>query len=1089
MFIQAVTAGVESNIMTLDRTNGNVWIWTASPAHQLSVWSTTSDSQTVTIRGYSNSPANWKWGGAFWYTSASVIMWELNGVAQIWWHTSTLNGWSNLAINSAWGNVGIWTTTPTEKLHVAWSLRIDGATSGIRIFKNGSASIDSQLYLANAANTRAYNWQLNSDGSGLDFWTFNGSSWANQITYLANGNVGIWTTTPWAKLDVAGWNVMAQQLLYARHIEWKDWNNNSTVGDLYLQYNNNTNNTNINNGRLFVRGSDGNVGIWTTSPSQKLDVAGNANITGTMTATAFVGNGAWLTNITATSVPWSWVTGKPTTISWYGITDSATLFNNMGQPHSTQTDFNTPTDFWPRFIQWITNWPGIPSAGQYYNFALWLWSEYAYSQYAMQFAIPRVPVGWTPYPSVRFREGGTWWAWSKIYAGYADTAGTATNATQLGWVAAASYALLASPALTGTPTAPTAAVNTSTTQLATTAYVNAEIANDAPTKTWGWASGTWWINITGNAATATTSTNATNATNWQSTSHAGVYWLNNAWDWSRWYLTSNHGAPVRVGYADSAWAATNIVSSGPGTADLDAQLNSGMYGWTPTTANRPSDGYGQAIGILSAGTIQDNANNWLTQLGFGTSGNTAYFRTKVNNNSFGAWYTLLHSGNYNSYSPTLTWGWASGTWGINVTGNAATATTATNASQLWGLNPSDYARWTAWVTQTNFNTIKQPGLYQYDWWLSNTPNWSPNYRSIEIGSAGRYSQIALPWDQDSMWFRRQTDAAWSTWREVIHSGNIWSQSVNYANSAWAVAWANVTSKSLWDTARNDTNLDIWVSQYMRWKNYGNSHVIIDASQGTAPNGSAINNTNSQVAWSASYPTLMGWNGANTYWVRVDSARVSDSASSVPWSWVTGKPTTAGGYGITDVVTTSWDQTISGNKTFNNDITVVGRVITDTLVNRTVAQLSISWSIFPVASSSQKDIGATGNRWANLWLSGNANISWSVTANVYLTSSDKNLKKDITILTGSLDRILALRGYNFSWRSDSRKDIGIIAQEVEKQFPEIVHTDSHGLKSVEYANLIAPMIEAMREQQSLIEKQQQEIDTLKKSLENIQSSLR
>lgn len=62
---------------------------------------------------------------------------------------------------------------------------------------------------------------------------------------------------------------------------------------------------------------------------------------------------------------------------------------------------------------------------------------------------------------------------------------------------------LASPALTGTPTAPTAAVGNSTTQLATTAFVNAEIANDAPTKVGGGASGTWGIGITGNAGTAT----------------------------------------------------------------------------------------------------------------------------------------------------------------------------------------------------------------------------------------------------------------------------------------------------------------------------------------------------------------------------------------------------------------------------------------------------------------------------------------------------------------------------------------------------------------------------------------------------------
>jgi hypothetical protein len=76
-----------------------------------------------------------------------------------------------------------------------------------------------------------------------------------------------------------------------------------------------------------------------------------------------------------------------------------------------------------------------------------------------------------------------------------------------------------SPALTGTPTAPTAPQGTNTTQLATTAFVNAEIANDAPTKTGGGASGTWGINISGNAATAT---NATNATNLTGTSTANI---------------------------------------------------------------------------------------------------------------------------------------------------------------------------------------------------------------------------------------------------------------------------------------------------------------------------------------------------------------------------------------------------------------------------------------------------------------------------------------------------------------------------------------------------------------------------------------
>jgi hypothetical protein len=67
---------------------------------------------------------------------------------------------------------------------------------------------------------------------------------------------------------------------------------------------------------------------------------------------------------------------------------------------------------------------------------------------------------------------------------------------------------------------------------------------------------------------------------------------------------------------------------------------------------------------------------------------------------------------------------------------------------------------------------------------------------------------------------------------------------------------------------------------LSWKNYGNGHVIFDASSGISPAGSAVNNTNSAGAWTASYPTLMGWNGSATYGVRVDSARIADSANAL-----------------------------------------------------------------------------------------------------------------------------------------------------------------------------------------------------------------
>lgn len=68
-----------------------------------------------------------------------------------------------------------------------------------------------------------------------------------------------------------------------------------------------------------------------------------------------------------------------------------------------------------------------------------------------------------------------------------------------------------SPTFTGTPKAPTAVTADTTNQIATTAFVAARVGQDAPTKTGSGASGTWNINIAGNAATADSAQNAISA--------------------------------------------------------------------------------------------------------------------------------------------------------------------------------------------------------------------------------------------------------------------------------------------------------------------------------------------------------------------------------------------------------------------------------------------------------------------------------------------------------------------------------------------------------------------------------------------------
>ncbi len=120
-----------------------------------------------------------------------------------------------------------------------------------------------------------------------------------------------------------------------------------------------------------------------------------------------------------------------------GTVESLTInqiFNNRGRNHGDPTDFNSVSVFGPYFIQGTTNGPGT-GAGQFYGISLGLGNEYAYSSYALQLAIPRYGYNASSdrYISIRNRENGTWGAWSKIYAGYADSAGGLTGYSGTFW--------------------------------------------------------------------------------------------------------------------------------------------------------------------------------------------------------------------------------------------------------------------------------------------------------------------------------------------------------------------------------------------------------------------------------------------------------------------------------------------------------------------------------------------------------------------------------------------------------------------------------------------------------------------------------
>lgn len=101
-----------------------------------------------------------------------------------------------------------------------------------------------------------------------------------------------------------------------------------------------------------------------------------------------------------------------------------------------------------------------------------------------------------------------------------------------------------------------------------------------------------------------------------------------------------------------------------------------------------------------------------------------------------------------------------------------------------------------------------------------------------------------------------------------------------------------------------------------------------------------------------------------------------------------------------------------------------------------------------------------NQNENIRIIGDGTID-AVTVN---QSSDRRKKKDIQTLQGSLDKVKSLRGVSFAWKDETQPqdNIGLIAQEVEKVYPEVVHNAKDGYKSVNYAVLVGALVEAIKE---------------------------
>jgi hypothetical protein len=251
----------------------------------------------------------------------------------------------------------------------------------------------------------------------------------------------------------------------------------------------------------------------------------------------------------------------------------------------------------------------------------------------------------------------------------------------------------------------------------------------------------------------------------------------------------------------------------------------------------------------------------------------------------------------------------------------------------------------------------------------------------------------------------------------------------------------------------------------------------DASHGIIFVGSPANGTTSDYSITRADVMSFYEYGGEFRWFKKNGTLTEQMRITANGALAIGNPGNGTGYGIEILQTFNQPRmALVDNATYTGVFKSSGLLVT--LSNDSANALTLNTTAVErmrITAGGNILMGTTTDNGERLYVSGNIRATGTITAN-----SDINLKKNLLKIENALEKVEQINGYTYEFKSDdSKRHAGVIAQEIEGVLPEIVNKGNDGLLGVEYGNISALLIEAIKDLKSQNESLVARLEALEK----------